>query len=44
MRFILLAVFMVYFANYGVLYLLSPMKISLPVVSNYFEGIYPDFY
>jgi len=36
-------VFLVYFMNYGVVYLMAPMMIQIPILSIYFEGIYPDF-
>lgn len=43
MRFILVSVFLIYFLNYGVLYLIAPLSINLPIVSKILRGIYPDF-
>jgi len=36
-------VFLVYFMNYGVVYLMAPMMIEIPILNIYFTGIYPDF-
>lgn len=43
MRFILVSVFLIYFLNYGVLYLIAPLNLNLPIVSSILKGIYPDF-
>ena len=43
MRFIVVSVFIIYFLNYGVLYLLAPMKLNVPFVSSLVSGIYWDF-
>ena len=42
MRFILISVFMIYFLNYGVLYLLAPMKLRIPFLPKTL-GVYYDF-
>ena len=42
MRFILISVFMIYFLNYGVLYLLAPMKLRIPFLPMTL-GVYYDF-
>lgn len=39
----MLSVFSIYFLNYGVLYMLVPMKVDLPLVSKSLTGVYPDF-
>ena len=43
MRFILVSVFKIYFINYGILYVLVPLKIEIPLVSDLFLGVYYDF-
>ena len=43
MRFIVVSVFIIYFLNYGVLYLLAPMQLNIPLVSSLVSGIYWDF-
>ncbi len=43
MSFIIVSVFAIYFLQYGVLYLISPMKIDFPLVSNFVTGVYEDF-
>ena len=42
-RIIIVSVFLIYFLNYGVLYLLAPMNIEIPILKNYLIGIYNDF-
>ena len=44
MRFVLFSVFLIYFMNYGVLYLLAPMKVDIPGLERLpLVGIYFDF-
>ena len=43
MRWILISVFAMYFIYYGVLNLLAPMNLEIPLVSRILIGIYPDF-
>ena len=43
MRFILVSVFKIYFINYGILYVLVPLKIQIPLVSDMLIGVYWDF-
>ena len=43
MRFILVSVFKIYFINYGILYVLVPLKIQIPLVSDLLVGVYYDF-
>ena len=43
MCFIIVSVFSIYFLNYGVLYLLAPMKLEIPFVSDILIGVYYDF-
>ena len=43
MCFIIVSVFSIYFLNYGVLYLLAPMKLEIPFVSEVLIGVYYDF-
>ena len=43
MRFILVSVFKIYFINYGILYVIVPMKIQIPLVSDLLVGVYYDF-
>lgn len=43
MSFIIVSVFAIYFLQYGVLYLISPMKIDFPVISKFVTGVYEDF-
>ena len=43
MRFILVSVFSIYFLNYGILYLIVPMKLKIPLVSYFLIGVYWDF-
>ena len=43
MRFILISVFTIYFINYGILYLIVPLKVEIPLVSNLLAGVYWDF-
>ena len=42
-RFMTLSVFSVYFINYGILYLIAPLHISVPLASRKIRGIYTDF-
>ena len=42
-RFILVCVFIIYFLNYGVMWLLAPMHIDIPIMSFSQAGIYYDF-
>ena len=43
MRFIIVSVFAIYFLNYGVLYVIAPMKLKIPLVSRFLIGVYYDF-
>ena len=43
MCFIIVSVFSIYFLNYGILYLLAPMNIQIPLVSDVLIGVYYDF-
>ena len=43
MRFTLLSVFSIIFLNYGILYLITPLKIEVPLVSLIMSGVYYDF-
>ena len=44
MRIVLISVFLIYFMNYGVLYLLAPMKVDIPGLERLpLVGIYFDF-
>ncbi len=43
MRTIIICVFLIYFLNAGLMYLLAPMDIRLPIVSQLELGIYSDF-
>ena len=43
MRFILISVFAMYFIYYGILNLLAPMKLEIPLVKFFLIGVYPDF-
>ena len=36
-------VFAVFFNNYGLVYLIAPLSIPIPILEFYFVGIYPDF-
>ena len=38
-----LIIFLIYFNNLGVTYLLAPMLIHIPILDYFFDGIYPDF-
>ena len=40
---IVLAVFAIFFANYGLLYLIGPMVLDIPYISHFAKGIYFDF-
>lgn len=42
-RFILISVFTIYFINYGVLYIIVPLKLKIPLVSSLLAGVYWDF-
>jgi hypothetical protein len=42
-RMILISIFAIFWANYGALYLIGPMKIEIPVVMLFSNGIYFDF-
>ena len=42
-RFILVSVFSVLFIYYGVLYLVTPMRLEIPIVSYFTIGVYWDF-
>ena len=42
-RFIIVSVFSVLFVYYGVLYLITPMRIEIPIVSFFTIGVYWDF-
>ena len=41
--FIIISVFSVFFLNYGVLWLLVPMKNRIPLLDTVFNGIFWDF-
>ena len=41
--FALISVFSIIFLNYGVLQLLVPMKLKIPLLNTIFEGLYWDF-
>jgi hypothetical protein len=43
MRFILICVFSIYFINYGVMYVIVPLNVQIPLVSFLFQGVYQDF-
>ena len=43
MRFTLVSVFSIIFLNYGILYLITPLKIDVPLVSLIMSGVYYDF-
>ena len=43
MTFIVICVFTIYFINYGVLYVIVPLKVKIPIVSNLLVGVYWDF-
>ena len=43
LRMIVLAVFAIFFANYGLLYLIGPMVLDIPYISHFAKGIYFDF-
>ena len=36
-------IFLVFFNNYGIVYLIAPMRINLPLISDFVMGIYLDF-
>mgnify|MGYP007058558178 CR=1 FL=1 len=42
-HFILISVFSVLFVYYGVLYLITPLRLEIPIVSNFTIGVYWDF-
>ena len=43
MRVIIISVFLIFFSNYGLLYLIAPFKINIGVLSQLMGGIYEDF-
>lgn len=43
MQIIIICVFAIYFINAGLMYLLAPMKMQLPLISYLELGIYQDF-
>lgn len=43
MRFLIVFVFTIFFINYGVLYVVVPMKTNFPIVSKLIQGLYWDF-
>ena len=43
MTFIIVSVFAIYFLQYGVLYLFTPMSINFPIISKFVTGVYDDF-
>ncbi len=43
MRFIIISVFCIFFFNYGVMYVLGPMELKIPIASQFLLGIYTDF-
>lgn len=42
-RFILVSVFCVLFLYYGVLYLITPMSLEIPIIGYFCIGVYSDF-
>ncbi len=43
MRFIIVSVFCIFFFNYGVMYILGPMELKIPIAGQFLLGIYTDF-
>ena len=43
MRIIIVSVFSIFFLNYGLLYLIAPMSLNIPIISSFMMGIYEDF-
>lgn len=43
MRFIIVCVFSIFFLNYGMLYIIAPLQLEIPIASEFFLGIYSDF-
>ena len=40
---VIIFIFLVCFNNYGIVYLIAPLKLSIPILNYFFVGIYPDF-
>mmetsp|Transcript_41815 Transcript_41815/g.55128 ORF Transcript_41815/g.55128 Transcript_41815/m.55128 type:complete len:173 (-) Transcript_41815:881-1399(-) len=43
LNYTIVSVFMIFFFNYGVIYMYAPMRIPIPYVSGIFNGVYQDF-
>lgn len=43
LRFIIVCVFSIFFLNYGLLYIIAPLQLEIPIASEFFLGIYSDF-
>jgi len=39
----IVCIFLIFFNNYGIIYLIAPMTLHLPLIDYFFSGIYPDF-
>ena len=43
LNYTIVSVFMIFFFNYGVIYMYAPMRIPTPIVHSIFNGVYKDF-
>ena len=37
------SVFLIYFFNYGIMFLIGPLNIEIQFMSTFFAGVYTDF-
>ena len=43
MRVIVVSVFAIFFANYGLLYMIAPFQLNMGMLTSFTIGIYEDF-
>ena len=43
LNYTIVSVFMIFFFNYGIIYMYAPMRIPTPFLHSFFNGVYKDF-